>query len=442
MNTHPPNTASNPTEPLLPVVSPTVKTPQSPLRYRSSVFQHPPWEGKRRILFICHDATPYGAQKSLELMVRNLPADAYHCFVSFGRPGRLEDSLGHLPHVTVLHHQRMMWVKHSQRSALKKLGDQLSVVLNANRLFPLLETCQQFNIDLIHSNSLVSVEGALVAKILGIPHVWHVREWFEEYNPRFQLTFGDTLTKKLVHHLSDRVVCVSNVVRQQFEPWVSQTPDRYTVLYNAVDTQQFAMPAYRPDPEKPLSLAYIGRVSDGKRFGDIIDALVQAKTFYPKFPTQFPFQLHVYGEFIDPRFKSWVEQRLAQHQLSPFVHFHGYCDHLSDALAQTDLLILPSTNESFGRSVIEAMACGIPVLVARSGGPTELIQPGHHGYFFNPKDPHHLAEQLVFAEAHREELAQMRPNARARVEKVFDIPVQQWHLRSLYDQLLAKRQVL
>ncbi|MCA9789166.1 MAG: glycosyltransferase family 4 protein [Cyanobacteria bacterium HKST-UBA05] len=423
---------------VLPMPQPTVKPPQLPSRYRSDVFRNPPWQNKRRILFICHDGKPYGAQKSLELMLRHLPADQYHCFVSFGRSGPFYDQLSELPNVTTLRHQRMMWVKHSQRNSLKRLGDRLSLLLNVNRVFPLLETCQQFKIDLIHTNSLVSMEGALTAKILGIPHIWHIREWFEEYNPRFQLTLGDALTKQMVHLLSSQVVCVSDIVRRQFHPWVEQDPGRYRVLYNSVDTEKLIPTPQPPNLEAPLQLAYFGRISDGKRFGDIIDALIHLKAFYPY---EFPFKLWVYGEYIDERYRQHLELVISRHQLQPYVVFCGYQNDIGACMVGKDLVVLPSTNESFGRSIIEGMAAGIPILAAQSGGPTELFQSGHHGFFFKPKDPHDLAQQLIHIEHHRQQLADMRSNVVARAKKVFDVSVQQHQLQALYDELLTRTPV-
>lgn len=66
-------------------------------------------------------------------------------------------------------------------------------------------------------------------------------------------------------------------------------------------------------------------------------------------------------------------------------------------MANALLCVQPSLSEAFGMAVIEAGACGIPLLASRVGGHTELIQEGVTGTLFEPKDSNDLFEKLVSA---------------------------------------------
>lgn len=82
-----------------------------------------------------------------------------------------------------------------------------------------------------------------------------------------------------------------------------------------------------------------------------------------------------------------------------FVGWRGH-DELPLGLAAADLVVMPSVNESFGQSAIEAMACGVPVIATRSGGPpsfinTDPVRPT--GWLVDPDNEVELAQALVDA---------------------------------------------
>jgi phosphatidylinositol alpha 1,6-mannosyltransferase len=89
----------------------------------------------------------------------------------------------------------------------------------------------------------------------------------------------------------------------------------------------------------------------------------------------------------DGPLKAELQERL------PLDHFPGFVRGLalSQLYASADLFIFPSTNETFGNVVLEALASGLPVLAAASGGPADLIRSGANGMLARPKDAAHMA---------------------------------------------------
>ncbi len=115
-------------------------------------------------------------------------------------------------------------------------------------------------------------------------------------------------------------------------------------------------------------------------------------------------------------------ERLAQLLSLRKVKFLGWLPQsdLVDALRASDFLVLPSTGvETFGTVLIEAMACGIPVIASDLPGPRDVVQEGKNGYKVTPGDHDQLANTILkFLSLPADAKARMQSYARtAAVEK-------------------------
>ena len=72
-------------------------------------------------------------------------------------------------------------------------------------------------------------------------------------------------------------------------------------------------------------------------------------------------------------------------------------DQLPDALNAADLLVLPSVAEAFGLALVEAMACGLPVIACKAHGPAEIVRDGESGWLVPPHDEQALTAALTDA---------------------------------------------
>ena len=62
-----------------------------------------------------------------------------------------------------------------------------------------------------------------------------------------------------------------------------------------------------------------------------------------------------------------------------------------------DVVVLPSVREQFGQVLVEAMACGLPVIAADAHGPAEIVDHGETGWLVEPDDEDAMVEALVDA---------------------------------------------
>jgi UDP-glucose:tetrahydrobiopterin glucosyltransferase len=135
-------------------------------------------------------------------------------------------------------------------------------------------------------------------------------------------------------------------------------------------------------PDSDGHLGFVGRISPEK---GLVDAVrVAALSGRP---------LVVWGLVQDV---SCWNDALAQHPTAVVTHggFLG-TDELQSALGRcTGVLVTPKWEEAFGNVVIEALACGVPVVAYDRGGPAEIVAHGRTGFVVPPDDPRAMAEAV------------------------------------------------
>src|SRR5262249_58894447 len=111
-------------------------------------------------------------------------------------------------------------------------------------------------------------------------------------------------------------------------------------------------------------------------------------------------------------------------------------EQLPQALNAADLLVLPWVAEAFGLVLVEAMACGLPVIACRTHGPAEIVADGKTGWLIPPDDQDSLTDALVAAAAdHQKRLAYGR-RAQA-LSRHHGWPATIHRLTLLYDEVAA-----
>jgi glycosyltransferase involved in cell wall biosynthesis len=154
--------------------------------------------------------------------------------------------------------------------------------------------------------------------------------------------------------------------------------------------------------DRPLIL-YLGRLSDEKRVGVLLDAMAQVRA---------PAHLVIGGD--GPQAEE-LGQRAEQLELAQRITFLGRVpdDELVPLYRLGDLFAMPSTAELQSISTLEALAVGLPVVAANAGALPELVRDGENGLLFTPEDSAELAERLTRLVRHP---AQRRRMARSAIE--------------------------
>ena len=167
------------------------------------------------------------------------------------------------------------------------------------------------------------------------------------------------------------------------------------------------------NPES-MRLLYAGRISREKDLDVLAKAFVIARITMPDL------ELYLAG---DGPFRADLVNQLSGRGC----YFCGVLheEDLSRAYASCDIFVFPSSTDTYGNSVLEAQASGLPAVVSDRGGPQEIIEPGKTGLVFTSHDPESLAENILKIAQNKELRDLMSRNARTMAtertwEKAFD----------------------
>jgi len=113
-------------------------------------------------------------------------------------------------------------------------------------------------------------------------------------------------------------------------------------------------------------------------------------------------------------------------------------DQLPEALNAADLLVLPSVAEAFGLALIEAMACGLPVIACDAHGPAEIVRDGETGWLVPADDELALAEALGRAITNREDRRRRGERAATDAKERFGWEAIAARVAAVYEQAVAE----
>ena len=101
-------------------------------------------------------------------------------------------------------------------------------------------------------------------------------------------------------------------------------------------------------------------------------------------------------------------------------------------------MVVPSEQEAFGKTLVEAMACATPVVAFAEGGPLDIVEQGETGWLATPGSAESLAEGVAWCLEDPARTAELGRHARARAEREFEIAAVADRYRSLYHRILSR----
>jgi len=280
---------------------------------------------------------------------------------------------------------------------------------------------RQKEIDVVLINGLVNPHAAMAARMERVPVVWQILDTRPPMVMRRMLM-------PLVTRFADAVMCTGMEVARA-HPGASQTGDRLISFFPPVDTKEF-----RPDPnrrarartelnvpEDAVLIGTVGNINPQKGHEYLIRAASLIRTeireviirilgghtpTHSKYECSLHQEAHSLGLLDDERLK-FVDPE----------------NRVADLLPAFDIFLLTSVpfSEGIPTVILEAMACGLPVVASDVGGVSEVVEDGVTGFVVPPLNPIAIANATLRLLQNPELLQRMGKNARQCAVEYYDV---------------------
>jgi len=190
--------------------------------------------------------------------------------------------------------------------------------------------------------------------------------------------------------------------------------------------------------EDAVVLLFVGRFTEVKRIPLLVRAHARARERFER-----PAPLVIWGGFPG-EWEGEHPHTVAEREDARDVFFLGWRGHgeLNEGLACSDVMVMPSIDESFGQVFVEAMACEVPVIAANAGGPPSFVnvEPDRpNGWLVEPDDLDSLTEALVIAVNDPDARAERARNGYVSSRRDFSWDTQAERVAAVYEEARAGR---
>ena len=243
---------------------------------------------------------------------------------------------------------------------------------------------------LVHTNVGIVISSALAAWCARVPHLWHIRDWFQEFG------FFWKPYSLYIRVFSQLVLCVSRPIANQFPP-----SPKIRVLHNGLDlsdfpkvsdTERSAARLAFSLPKSAFVVGVVGRIKFVRKGQEFL--LRAVKILRERGVPAYCLLVGGHAPGSEDHILR-MRQLAAQLGLTDEALFVGELNDPRPAYAAMDVFVLPSAQpEPFGGVVLEAMALELPVVATALGGSIEQVVEGVTGFLVPPADPKAISDRL------------------------------------------------
>lgn len=260
-----------------------------------------------------------------------------------------------------------------ERSGIKSLILNYSVrIPNVKLIYRLYRTFKELRPDVVHcSGAEANFHGLIAAKMAGVRLKIGEEIGFPNHGLIWRFVF------KIVYALADRVIGISQAVADRLVTLGEVPPAKMRVVYNPVEfPSRLSNLVLNPRSEQFVFIT-VCRLVPVKNLKNLVRAFQQLALQIGAGRLK----LHIVGDGPE---KADLIHLCEDLNLSGSVRFLGYQNDVASFLQEADAFVLPSFSEGFSIAIVEAMLCGLPTIVTKIGGPSEIVREGKTGFLINP----------------------------------------------------------
>jgi len=229
-----------------------------------------------------------------------------------------------------------------------------------------LKLVEQEKFDLIHCHDWLTFKaGIAIKQKTGLPFFVHIHSIEYDRNPNPDPKICEIESQGV--GLADRVFCVSNYTKSRVIQYYQVPESKITVAYNGIELRRKAPPKRTYSSRKKFQqIIFLGRLTWQKGpeyFIEVARLMMERKR-------NLRFIFIGWGDMV-----YWLVERCAQLGLSNHILFAGFLEEsqVRKLVRRADLFLLTSVSEPFGLAVLEVLAQGVPAVICRQSGVSEVL---------------------------------------------------------------------
>ncbi|WP_066190752.1 glycosyltransferase family 4 protein [Gracilibacillus timonensis] len=378
------------------------------------------------VLFIATYSGISGASHSLISMVKYLKTYQINAIVILPGDGPLENILieENIPYKKL---KIYPWVIKIEKSTLikEKIKWRIKQLINIFQEIRISSVIKNNNIDIVHINAITASSGYIAAKKNETKIIWHIREILEQGLGK---KFWDENKAYKCLNSSNRVIAISDSVKNKYSNVISD--DLFMRVYNGIDTNEYSMKPNFIFEENKITLTLAGRIVASKGHEEVIYAVkFLIEKGYKDIVVQFV------GGDGEKSFATYIKKLVQDFGLENQIIFLGHKSNMQDIWNETDIAIVSSKAEAFGRVTVEAMMSGVLVIGANTEGTEELIAD-KYGLTYEQGNYLSLANQIDYALNHKKEMKETALISQKHAHESFTAEINAKEIYGIYKKLL------
>ncbi len=288
---------------------------------------------------------------------------------------------------------------------------------------------------IVHTRNLAALEMQLPARLAGVRARVHGEHGWDR-DPALMHPRHHRL-RRWLRPLISHYIALSGEIADYLKTRVGVAPARISRIINGVDTVRFH-PGQDRSPLPPgfappgtLVIGAVGRLEKVKDQPNLARAFIRLAETVPEAHQRL--RLVIIGE---GSLRAEIESLLDGARLRELAWLPGARDDVPELLRTMDLFVLPSQAEGISNTILEAMACGLPVVATAVGGNAELVVNGETGRLVPANDSAALAQAIREFVDHAEQMRVCGAAGRRRVEERFSMEAMVAAYLKVYDAVL------
>lgn len=364
-------------------------------------------QNNKKILFISHEYRVNGSTVSLVSMIQGLK-EISNVEIEVLIPYKRASSARELCKSKKIQYKEFLY-----RRGYKYLSEGYSLkyliydVLNLFAVRKISRYIKKKNIDIVCSNSMAVDVGARAAQKAKVEHIFYVREFMEEDH---RIEFRNKERMRRLIENSQGMIFISKSVQEKYINLYSVK--KQTMFWDGFILEDYVIPDKKILQKEKVNVIQIGGLSEGK---GVRNSLQIMKALIEKGHVNFYLELVGQGKL---EYINGLKQYIHKNQLEKNVILSGYHKHVKEKIAASDVLLMNSYSEGFGRVTVEGMLGGLLVLGRNAAGTSEIIRHEKNGLLFH--DDKELTDILQMISANKEKYREIAQRGQKWALKKFD----------------------